>query len=339
MRLRLRLGIAVVTITLLAGCASPGDERLVPANMPELKEALGLARDPTPPLAKAVANATIVGVGSPVRFTAEGTSDPQGLPLAYRWAFGDGATADGPEVAHAYAAPGEYDARLTVTNAGGAADHAVVTVQVLAKDLPPVATARVTDASGRPTLDTERGAPLTFDATESRDPEGAPLSFHWDFGDGSTAHEPRTQHAFDAPGAHKVSLVVRDAGGRSSAWHGMVCVSASWEKRGTLDLLKTWDALTVTMRPGLEGFTATLSFEGSLGANDLTLMVKAPDQREVARSAGPTPPGAQGTQTRTVTVDPSMLAAAEAGEWTLEVQRQTTGPTGAPYALAARAAC
>ena len=135
MRLRLRLGIVVIVVTLLAGCLSPGGERLVPANMPELKEALGVVQDPLAPLAKAVTNASVVGVGSPVRFSAEGTSDPQGLPLAYLWAFGDGATGEGAQATHAYEAPGEYAARLTVTNAGGAADHAVVTVQVLARDL------------------------------------------------------------------------------------------------------------------------------------------------------------------------------------------------------------
>jgi PKD repeat protein len=45
------------------------------------------------------------------------------------WRFGDGTHAYGLQVSHTYALPGEYKARLTVTNSGGATNDAFVTVR------------------------------------------------------------------------------------------------------------------------------------------------------------------------------------------------------------------
>jgi PKD repeat protein len=54
------------------------------------------------------------------RFDGSASSDPDGTIVSYRWAFGDGAQASGPQVTHRYPAPGSYAVRLTVTdNEGG----------------------------------------------------------------------------------------------------------------------------------------------------------------------------------------------------------------------------
>jgi PKD repeat protein len=58
------------------------------------------------------------------------SNDPDGSIVTYAWTFGDGMTGTGPTPAHAYAAPGTYVARLTVTDNNGAvaSDEANVTV-------------------------------------------------------------------------------------------------------------------------------------------------------------------------------------------------------------------
>lgn len=42
--------------------------------------------------------------------------DPSGLSMSYSWSFGDGSTATGPIVRHAFNAAGNYDVRLTARN-------------------------------------------------------------------------------------------------------------------------------------------------------------------------------------------------------------------------------
>lgn len=58
-------------------------------------------------------------------FSSAGSSDPDGDPLTYSWAFGDGTTATGPAPVKTYAF-GSYDAVLTVTDSRGASSTASV---------------------------------------------------------------------------------------------------------------------------------------------------------------------------------------------------------------------
>ncbi|MDD5264884.1 MAG: PKD domain-containing protein [Candidatus Bipolaricaulis sp.] len=68
------------------------------------------------------------------------------------------------------------------------------------------------------------GVPVSFDASDSNDPDGTIVSYFWDFDDGqtdSTAIFPFT-HAFTVqtdPEVFRVTLTVTDnAGGTDSAW-------------------------------------------------------------------------------------------------------------------------
>jgi PKD repeat protein len=51
---------------------------------------------------------------------------------------------------------------------------------------------------------------VNFDASRSKDPNGNPLSYDWDFGDGHAAHGMKTSHQFDATGTFTVALTVSD---------------------------------------------------------------------------------------------------------------------------------
>ena len=63
--------------------------------------------------------------GQSLVFTASAT-DPDGDSLHYSWAFGDGASATGALVEHAYAAAGTYTAVVTVTDGVDSVSRSVV---------------------------------------------------------------------------------------------------------------------------------------------------------------------------------------------------------------------
>lgn len=65
-------------------------------------------------------------VGTTILFSAEGSSDPDGDPLTYDWRLGDGTSAEGAEVGHAFQAPGRYPVTVTVTDPEGASDEATL---------------------------------------------------------------------------------------------------------------------------------------------------------------------------------------------------------------------
>jgi len=109
----------------------------------------------------AAANGPYTGaIGSAIAFSSAGSSDPDGDPLAYAWDFGDGGTAAGTSVSHAYEEAGNYTATLTVTDPAGAADVATTTVTI-SKATPAI----VWSTPGSIILGTPYGAVLSATAT------------------------------------------------------------------------------------------------------------------------------------------------------------------------------
>jgi PKD repeat protein len=78
-----------------------------------------------------------------------------------------------------------------------------VTYETTPVNSPPIA------AVGGPYVG-EAHAPVLFDGTHSFDPEGLPLTYHWEFGDGATGTGPTPSHTYMTPGIYTVSLVVND---------------------------------------------------------------------------------------------------------------------------------
>lgn len=70
------------------------------------------------PIANAGKN-LVCCVGTMSSFDGSGSSSPDGKALSYHWDFGDGESAEGAQVSHAYTKPGNYRAVLTVKDNSG----------------------------------------------------------------------------------------------------------------------------------------------------------------------------------------------------------------------------
>ncbi len=152
-----------------------------------------------------------VEAGEPVPFDGGGSRDPDGLLVAYDWAFGNGDAGRGPRPVYAYHEVGEYEVALTVTDDSGLANATSVDTLTVTVN-PPANLAPIAEAG--PDVAGVVGERLVFDGSASRDPDGDILVYTWDFGDGRAAKGVGLSHVYWAPGEYAVSLTVRDDSGR-----------------------------------------------------------------------------------------------------------------------------
>jgi len=154
-------------------------------------------------------SATTAPVGTPITFTAVTPSAPQVSSIA--WDFGDGSTASGATVMHAFAKSGEFTITMTVTFASGAVARKVEDVKIGSGDdntNPGGATA--IDFSWSPSSP-HAGQAVTFTATTT----GAPASgtvIKWHFPDGSRPQGASATFTFASSGKQKVSVEIDQPG-------------------------------------------------------------------------------------------------------------------------------
>ncbi|MGD8394599.1 MAG: PKD domain-containing protein, partial [Candidatus Eiseniibacteriota bacterium] len=144
-------------------------------------------------------------LGESIAFDGSGSFDPDLDSLTYLWEFGDGTTAGGATPSHTYTTGGTFVVTLTVSDPGGLSDGDVTEAVVNAA---PVA------AAGGPYAAT-LGESIGFDGSGSFDPDLDPLTYLWEFGDGTTADGATPSHTYTTGGTFVVTLTVSDPGGLS----------------------------------------------------------------------------------------------------------------------------
>jgi glucose/arabinose dehydrogenase/PKD repeat protein len=181
------------------------------------------------PVALASANPTSGQAPLPVAFSSAGSSDPEGAPLSYSWTFGDGGTSTQANPTHTYKAPGQYIARLTVSDGASTAVSRNLTIRV---GTPPTPTI-LTPATG--TL-FQAGDAITFSGSASDAEDGAlPASaFSWTIlfrhdshihpGPGpfpntttGTLQIPTSGHDFEGNTRYEIVLTVTDSTGLTTS--------------------------------------------------------------------------------------------------------------------------
>src|SRR5581483_9135346 len=146
--------------------------------------------------------------GSPITFEAFAFAGGDALA----WDFGDGTTAAGERIVHAFADPGDHRVTMTETSSSGQAARVDMDVRVW-----PAAGAALSsrDLGGHVA---ELGAALTGAS-------GRPMQAQWDFGAGDGAWGLAVEHAFPAAGTYPVGVRVADASGLVGEGHALVTVS------------------------------------------------------------------------------------------------------------------
>lgn len=138
-------------------------------------------------------------------FTASVNADAT-QPVTYSWSFGDGTSGTGMTVSHSWSSPGTYDVTVTANN-GRASDSETCSVTVQ----PPPAPAEIISINASETR-FEVCEPVTvdFDANVQGD---TPLTYEWDFGDGSTGSGEEVSHTYSEPGTYTVTLTASNEAG------------------------------------------------------------------------------------------------------------------------------
>ncbi|MCK5559341.1 MAG: PKD domain-containing protein, partial [Thermoplasmata archaeon] len=150
-----------------------------------------------------------------VYFDGSGSYDPDNDPIQYNWDFGDDTTTGWQNlsgVSHTYNQAGNYTVTLTVRDTihpPFLMDNDTCIVKVTdpsSSNNPPVA-----DAGSDQNANISQT--VYFDGSGSYDPDNDPLTYNWDFGDGTSTNwqnNCNSSHAYNATGNYTVTLTVSD---------------------------------------------------------------------------------------------------------------------------------
>ena len=152
-----------------------------------------------------------------VVFNASESDDADSMISDYAWDFGDNNTDTGDVVSHIFADPGDFSVQLTVTDAAGNSDSSTTIISV--NDIEPPRAAfnwSYTNESGSDVAGAAvEGLPTHFNAGGTDDNSNGPLTYIWDFGDGTNGTGVTVDHTFyeTSDEAFNVILEVTDASG------------------------------------------------------------------------------------------------------------------------------
>ena len=189
-----------------------------------------------PPVAQASVSNDAPLPGTTVVFNASASYDYHGEIVAYHWEFGDGETATGETAEHTYTLGGYYVATLTVTDDDGemAQTHLSMNVQPgestcgsdgsCGEEKPlAIITSKYFSCSAGGSV----GDVITLDGSASRGGVGNIVSYHWDFGDGTTGSGAEVTHVYERAWTYIITLTVADEGGLTDTATGSLSIGGS----------------------------------------------------------------------------------------------------------------
>lgn len=142
--------------------------------------------------------------GIAITFTDQSTTRTGNTIVSWTWDYGDGSapevfTTAPVSVTHTYSAINDYPVTLTVKDNTGCEDSYTATARV----------ANIIAAFGGPDSIACLNVPYQF----SNSSITTPLTYQWDFGDGTTSTDATPAHTYTAPGKYTVSLIIEGSTG------------------------------------------------------------------------------------------------------------------------------
>lgn len=150
---------------------------------------------PNPSASFTINQATQCLVGNSFQFT--NTSSISQGTATYTWYYGDGGFQLSTNGGHSYATAGTYSVKLVATSNYGCVDSVRSTVSV---NLPPVASFTINNAA-----QCINGNQYFF--TNASSSPNTPLTYRWEFGDGSTSTQINPSYQYLQFGSYSVKLV------------------------------------------------------------------------------------------------------------------------------------
>ena len=142
--------------------------------------------------------------GNRVQLDASDSADPDGQIESHTWLVNGDDVGHEQTLSYQFDRRGTYEVRLEVTDNGGLTATNSTTIGVSNPPEPSITTAPATIGTG---------ASVTFDASDSTDPDGRIASYRWQFEDGTTATGETVSRSFDRTGERSVTLTVIDDAG------------------------------------------------------------------------------------------------------------------------------
>ena len=140
--------------------------------------------------------------GEPTNFIAN-VSSGGNSPYTYNWSFGDTALGFGDTVSHIYQLAGTYSYQVNASDSNGCVGTCNGTVVI------------ETELTAAFSADTTNGcAPLQVNFTNS---SIYAITYHWDFGDGTSSVQQNPSHTYTNPGTYTVTLMAFGASGTDSS--------------------------------------------------------------------------------------------------------------------------
>ena len=235
------------------------------------------------PVVNASASPTTGATPLNVTFSSSGSSDPEGQPLTYSWAFGDGTTSTAANPSHTYSSPGVYQARLTVSD--GVNTSISTPIAISAGDVPTATISSPTDG-----MLFQAGDVISYSG-DGNDPDDGRLpdsAFTWniDFLHDGHVHPgtpitgvrsgsftiPTSGHDFSGNTRYRITLTVRDSTGLTATksvivWPRKVNLSFDTVPSGRTLYLDGIAKTTPFVYDTLVGFNHTIEARNQIAGN------------------------------------------------------------------------
>ena len=139
--------------------------------------------------------------------------------INFTWDFGNSNTATGEVVSHIFANPGDFSVQLTVTYSNSSSDTLTTTIQVhdITAPLAQFNWSYINDTGAVIIGAAMEGKTVHFNASGTDDNSDGPLTYIWDFGDGTNGTGVYVDHNFNDPreAGFDVILSVTDSSGNT----------------------------------------------------------------------------------------------------------------------------